>query len=70
MPRKKQRQLGEPFPVPKLECTHRRITVLTEPDKCSWVQCQDCGKEGPKKHSYTLALLAWIVCLADKHPRK
>lgn len=51
-------------------CTHRLISLETERDRCTWVRCMYCGKEGPKKHSQTLALLAWILCLADQHPRE
>lgn len=50
-------------------CTHRALTLRTESDRCTWVVCDRCGKAGPSKHSQTLALLAWIVSLANQHPR-
>ena len=50
-------------------CPHRRLTVHTERDKCSWVACEDCHKRGPKKHSYTLAVIAWTLHLTNQHPR-
>lgn len=50
-------------------CTHRHLTVRTEKDRCSWVECE-CGLKGPNKHSYTLALLAWALKLTNQHPRK
>lgn len=52
------------------KCVHRKLDILTEKDRCSWVVCRTCKKSGPKKHSMTLALLAWIVSLANQHPRK
>jgi hypothetical protein len=51
-------------------CTHRYLRVRTEKDRCSWVECQHCGKTGPSKHSYTLAILAWALALTNQHPRK
>lgn len=51
-------------------CTHRTLAIGTEKDRCSWVQCARCGLEGPRKHSQTLALLAWIVFLASDHPKR
>lgn len=51
-------------------CAHRQLQVLTEKDRCSWVRCAKCGKTGPSKHSYTLALLAWALHLTNQHPRK
>lgn len=53
-----------------MHCSHRKLTILTESDRCSWVVCNSCGKHGPSKHSITLALLAWIVSTGDQHPRK
>lgn len=50
-------------------CTHRLLILHTEKDRCTWVQCGRCKKVGPKKHSLTKALLAWILCLGDQHPR-
>jgi hypothetical protein len=50
-------------------CPHRRLVLLTEEDRCTWVVCDVCKKTGPRKHSQTLALLAWIVHLANQHPR-
>lgn len=51
-------------------CRHRLIEVKTERDACSWVRCKGCGKSGPKKHSYLLAVLAWAMHLTNMHPRK
>lgn len=51
-------------------CRHRLIEIKTERDACSWVRCKQCSKTGPKKHSYTLALLAWALHLVNMHPRK
>jgi hypothetical protein len=45
------------------------ITVRTERDRCSWCVCDLCGKQGPKKHSYLLALIAWGLHLANQYPR-
>jgi hypothetical protein len=45
------------------------ITVRTEADGCSWVVCR-CGFSGPGKHSYALALMAWVVKLSSDHPRQ
>jgi hypothetical protein len=53
----------------KKRCSHRLIQVYTEKDRCSWVHCVQCDKEGPKKHSYTLALLAWALHVCNQHPR-
>lgn len=53
-----------------MRCTHRKIEVKTERDRCSWVCCMKCGKTGPKKHTYGMALLAWVLHLANQHPRK
>lgn len=50
-------------------CTHRVLTVKTERDRCSWVVCNVCGKEGPKKHSYMLALICFATATVDQHPR-
>lgn len=54
---------------PKRRCTHRWLRVLTERDRCSWVTCDQCGKTGPKKHSYLLALVAWALHTVNQHPR-
>jgi hypothetical protein len=51
-------------------CTHRMLALCSETDRCTWVMCYHCKKEGPKKHSQTLALLAWIVHLGNQHPRR
>lgn len=51
-------------------CNHRSIQVKTERDRCSWVQCTQCKKTGPAKHSYTLALIAWALHLTNQHPRR
>lgn len=51
------------------KCGHRHLTIQTEKDRCSWVRCAQCGKEGPAKHSIPFALLAWVVALGDQHPR-
>ena len=53
----------------RAKCAHRLIRVRTERDRCSWVVCEVCGKGGPAKHSYTLALLAWALHLVNQHPR-
>lgn len=53
-----------------MRCYHRVIQIFTEADRCSWVECVRCGKTGPKKHSYLLAILAWGLHLANQHPRK
>ena len=53
-----------------MRCTHRILRLQTERDRCTWVQCITCGVEGPAKHSQTLALLAWIVFLANDHPKR
>lgn len=50
-------------------CSHRFLQVKTESDRCSWVQCEVCKKQGPKKHSYLLAILAWGLHLTNQHPR-
>jgi hypothetical protein len=50
-------------------CLHRSITVRTEADGRSWVVCE-CGLSGPRKHSYALALMAWVVKLSSDHPRR
>lgn len=54
----------------KRRCSHRALRVHTESDRCSWVECILCKKEGPKKHSYILALIAFAMKTADQHPRK
>lgn len=51
-------------------CTHRLLELHTEKDRCTWAVCGKCGKAGPKKHSQTLALLAWILHSGNQHPRK
>jgi hypothetical protein len=53
-----------------MACRHRILHIHTEDDRCSWVQCVDCKVRGPKKHSITLALLAWIVFLGSDHPKR
>lgn len=53
----------------KRKCRHWVLELHTEADRCTWVVCAMCGKMGPKKHSQTLALLAWIVHLGNQHPR-
>jgi hypothetical protein len=52
-----------------MACLHRNITVKTERDGCSWVQCQDCPKKGPCKHGYFAALVAYAVASLNRHPR-
>jgi hypothetical protein len=54
----------------KRRCTHRMLWLDTEKDRCTWVLCTKCGLKGPKKHSQTLALLAWILFLANDHPKR
>ena len=50
-------------------CLHRALRVRTERDRCSWVECTVCKKQGPKKHSYVLAVLAWAFHVLNQHPR-
>lgn len=50
-------------------CSHRLLRIDTEHDRCYWVQCEECLKLGPKKHSYLLAVLAWGLHLTNQHPR-
>lgn len=50
-------------------CAHRELRVRSEEDRCSWVECQKCGKRGPRKHSIIMALVAFAVSLGDQHPR-
>jgi hypothetical protein len=53
------------------KCHHKILLIRTERDRCSWVECVDqCGVSGPKKHSVTLALCAWILFLANDHPKR
>lgn len=52
------------------KCTHRVLELCTEKDRCTWVMCMMCNKTGPKKHSQTMALLAWVLHLANQHPRR
>lgn len=54
---------------PKTRCTHRMLLVATEKDRCSWVQCMTCNKKGPRKHSYLLAVVAWLAAIGNQHPR-
>lgn len=51
-------------------CMHRNWTICDEDDGCYWVECSWCGKRGPHKHSLAIAVMAWIVRLADQHPRR
>lgn len=53
----------------KKRCLHRSLEIRTEKDRCSWVSCRGCRKTGPRKHSYTLALIAWALKLTNQHPR-
>jgi hypothetical protein len=48
-------------------CLHRSLTVRTEADGCSWVLCR-CGFSGPRKHSYALALMAWVDEALERSP--
>lgn len=50
-------------------CTHRLLMLQTERDRCTWVECGQCGKVGPKKHSVITAVMAWLLSLGDQHPR-
>ena len=50
-------------------CLHRPLFVRRDPDGCSFVRCKACGKRGPRKHSYILALVAWALATGDQHPR-
>ena len=54
----------------KKRCTHRERVVRTESDRCSWVACRKCGKKGPKKHSYMLALICFATSTVNQHPRR
>lgn len=56
--------------LPVYKCQHRVLHVIRERDRCSYVKCASCGKVGPKKHSYLLALIAWIVRVGDQGIRK
>lgn len=68
--KRKQRHIGERVRVEQRKCSHSALLhIRTEPDGCYWIECGACEKTGPAKHSVTLALLAWIVSLANKHPR-
>lgn len=53
-----------------MRCTHRHLSLETEKDRCTWVRCISCNLAGPAKHSQTLALLAWIVFIANDHPKR
>lgn len=53
-----------------MRCTHRQIRIRTERDRCSWVECMRCSVVGPKKHTYTHAVLAFLVATINQHPRK
>jgi hypothetical protein len=53
-----------------MRCSHRHLTIKSEGDRCSWVQCNDCKEAGPRKHSYLLAILAWGLRLTNQHPRR
>ena len=46
-------------------CPHRNLEVKTEKDRCSWVKCKDCKKRGPKKHSVTLAIIAFGLSITS-----
>jgi hypothetical protein len=50
-------------------CAHTRLEVRTESDRCKWVKCQDCKKRGPKKHSATLALIAFALAATSWNSR-
>lgn len=51
-------------------CSHRKLEIKTERDRCSWVVCRSgCRKRGPKKHSVVMAIMAFAVSLGDQHPR-
>lgn len=51
-------------------CRHRHLVIPSEDDGCFWVQCVDCLKTGPHKNSISMAILAWVVSLANGHPRR
>jgi hypothetical protein len=53
-----------------MSCTHRHLVVKTEADGCSWVQCTDCRKRGPCKHSYMLAVICFATATVNQHPRE
>ena len=53
-----------------MKCRHRLLKVNTEADGCSWVTCIQCPAKGPKKPSYTLALVAWLASRVSQHPRR
>lgn len=50
-------------------CAHRYIEIKTEKDRCSWGVCCRCKLKGPKKHSVTLALIAFALAMTDMNPR-
>lgn len=54
---------------PRRRCVHRNLVIRTEGDRCSWVQCLDCPKHGPRKHSYMLALVCFATATVNQHPR-
>lgn len=51
-------------------CSHRNLVVRTERDRCSWVECLNCPKVGPRKHSYMLALICFATATVNQHPRR
>jgi hypothetical protein len=51
-------------------CAHRALVIQTEADGCSWVECIGCGKTGPCKHSYMLALICFATATVNQHPRR
>lgn len=53
----------------KPRCVHRNLIIRTEADRCSWVECSNCPKKGPKKHSYMLALICFATSTVNQHPR-
>lgn len=64
------KRLAKKAPATAKVCRHRVLHVMTERDRCTWVECLKCGEVGPKKHSVTLALLAWILFLSSDHPKR
>jgi hypothetical protein len=65
--RREERQRRRKLPKP---CRHKTLGINTERDRCTWISCAHCGVKGPKKHSIALALCAWILFIANDHPKR
>lgn len=55
--------------MPRKRCQHRDLEVKTEKDRCSWVKCRVCKKRGPKKHSVSLAIIAFGLAITSWNAR-